>query len=86
LINLMQEYSATFGDEPRLISGLENGLSEHVWDAFGSDWDTLRSAWYRFFSTGVERSADAPDGFSSREGQVEKVVDDFGATFRGDFP
>jgi hypothetical protein len=52
----------------------------------GSDWDTLRSAWYRVFSTGVERSADAPDGFSSREGQVKKVFGGFGGDLPGDFP
>jgi hypothetical protein len=33
----MREYSATFGSGSRLISGLENGLLEHVSDAFGSE-------------------------------------------------
>jgi hypothetical protein len=44
----MQEYSATFKEGPRLISGLEKGVSERIWVHLGRVWvanlDTLRSA------------------------------------------
>jgi hypothetical protein len=48
LINLMQEYFATFREGSRLISGLENGVLERIWVHLGRIWvanlDTLWSA------------------------------------------
>jgi hypothetical protein len=41
----MREYSATFGSGARLISGLENGLLGHVWDAV---WDVFGSEFGQF--------------------------------------